>query len=245
MREPPPLVSCIVPVNNGERYLGEAIDSILRQRHRPLEIIVVDNGSSDGSAALGESYGDPVRVIRQEDRGPPGGRNTGIREARGEFICMLDADDVFTDDKLERQLERFRSRPELHVCLAHAENFWEPGLEDEERIYRAHGKILASHVFGTMLTVRSVFETVGLIDAARIYGDQVDWFARMADAGVISEVLPDVLMRRRMHRASLSHNAPDLDDYVDLVKARLDRRRRDGPQSDRGGVGRAQPGLDV
>lgn len=221
------LVSCIVPVHNGERYLAQAIDSIVSQPHRPLEVIVVDDGSTDGSAALAESYGDPVRVIRQEHRGPAGGRDTGIRAARGEFICMLDADDLWVDGKLERQLEQFRLRPELDVCLAFSESFWEPGLEEEERRYRANGKVRGSHHFGTMLVRRSVFETIGPIDAARSYSDQVDWFARMGEADVVVEILAEVLMRRRMHRESMSHSAPNNDAYLDLVKARIDRRRQD------------------
>ena len=220
------LVTCIVPVHDGEAFLGEALQSILAQDHRPLEVIVVDNGSTDGSAALAESFGDPVRVIRQADLGPPAGRNRGVAAARGEFIAFLDADDVFVEGKLGHQLERFTAAPELGVSLGLSENFWEPGLEEEEARYRANGKLHASHVFGAMLARREVFDVVGPLDSTRIHGDQVEWFARLVDSDVEVEVLDEVLMRRRMHPASLSHTRPDLDSYLELVKLRRDQRHR-------------------
>jgi glycosyltransferase involved in cell wall biosynthesis len=220
------LVSCIVPVHDGEAFLAEALDSILAQDHRPIEVVVVDNGSTDGSAALAESFGDPVRVIRQADLGPPAGRNRGLAAARGEFVAFLDADDVFVAGKLSRQLERFAAVPDLGVSLGLAENFWEPGLEEEEARYRASGKVYASHVFGTMLARRAVFDVVGPIDATRVHGDQVEWFSRLADSDVKVDVIDEIVMRRRMHPASLSHTQPDLDSYLELVKLRRDRRHR-------------------
>ncbi len=225
---PRELVTCIVPVHNGEAFLGEALDSILAQDHRPLEVIVVDNGSTDASAGLAAGYGDAVRVIRQADLGPAAGRNRGLAAASGEFVAFLDADDVFVEGKLSRQLGRFAASPELGVSLGLAENFWEPGLEEEEARYRANGKVYASHVFGTMLARRGVFDVVGPIDETRIHGDQVDWFSRLDDSAVKVEVLNEVLMRRRMHPASLSHTQPDLDSYLELVKLRRDQRHRAG-----------------
>jgi glycosyltransferase involved in cell wall biosynthesis len=223
--EPDDGISCVVPVHDGERYLGAAIDSILAQTHCPLEVIVVDNGSADASAAIARAFGDPVRVIEQEDRGPPGGRNTGIRAARFPLLAFLDADDLFRPAKLERQLARLRARPELDVSLCTAENFWEPGLSAEQARYEQLGRTRATHAFGTMLARREVFARVGMIDESRIYGDQIDWFMRAAEAGVVIEILPEVLMSRRMHGASLSHRMGDIDPYLELVSERLARRR--------------------
>ncbi|MHC4407236.1 MAG: glycosyltransferase family 2 protein [Planctomycetota bacterium] len=98
-------VSVIIPCYNAARFLGEAIDSALDQSLPPLEVIVVDDGSTDRSAAIAQSYGSPVRLIRQRHEGESTARNRGIDEARGDWIAFLDADDLWMSTKLERQLE--------------------------------------------------------------------------------------------------------------------------------------------
>ena len=117
-------ISCIVPVFNGEQFLGEAIDSILAQTHQPGEVIVVDNGSMDRSAAIASSYGDPVRVLHEDKRGPAAARNAGIRAAGLPFIAFLDADDLFHPEKLERQVAHLGSRADLGISLCVAENVY-------------------------------------------------------------------------------------------------------------------------
>ena len=98
----PPLVSCVVPCFDGERYLDECIQSILSQTHRPLEIIVVDDGSTDGSADIVRRFGDAVRYHRQENRGPGGACNTGVALATGEFVAFLEQDDLWLPPKTAR-----------------------------------------------------------------------------------------------------------------------------------------------
>src|SRR3954451_22735593 len=88
-----PLVSCIVPVFNGERYLREALQSILAQSYRPIEVVVVDDGSTDRSPVVVAGFGREVRYLRQENAGPAAARNHGVQEARGELLAFLDADD--------------------------------------------------------------------------------------------------------------------------------------------------------
>jgi len=226
-------VSCIVPVYNGEDFLGEAIDSILAQTHQPGEVIVVDNNSTDGSVAVAASYGDAVRVVREVKRSPASARNAGIRAAQLPLIAFLDADDLWHPEKLERQVAHLNSRADLDLSLCVAENFWEPGLEEEQRRYADMGRNRATHAFGTLLTTRAVFDRVGLIDDELAHGDQIEWFVRARDSGMVIEALPDVLMRRRMHPASRSHQLKDLDAYLDLAGALIARRRRepsaDGP----------------
>src|SRR5436853_333315 len=117
-------VSCIVPVFQGERYLRDAIASILAQTSPPFEVIVVDDGSSDRSVAIAESFGPPIRVLRQDHRGVSAARNHGVRAARGALLAFLDADDLFLPAKLAQQLARFTVRPELELSAAYTENFW-------------------------------------------------------------------------------------------------------------------------
>ncbi len=111
-----PLVSVIIPVYNGERYLAEAIDSVLAQTHRPVEIIVVDDGSTDGTAAVLEPYRDKIRYVYQENQGVSVARNAGLKAAQGQFVLFLDADDYLVwPTMFEAQLGCFQEQPELNV----------------------------------------------------------------------------------------------------------------------------------
>src|SRR5215510_7858922 len=118
-----PLISCIVPVFNGERYLREALDSILVQTYQPLEIIVADDGSTDETAAIVSSYGEQVRHLFQPNAGVAAACNLGLGAAHGEFIAFLAADDLWQPEKLARQMARFRARPELNLCVSYIQNF--------------------------------------------------------------------------------------------------------------------------
>ena len=104
MKTTTPTVSVVTPCYNGSAYLREALDSALAQSQPPIEIIVVDDGSTDDSAAIAESYGPPVRLIRQENQGESVARNRGIAAASGDWIGYLDADDIWNVDKLEKQV---------------------------------------------------------------------------------------------------------------------------------------------
>jgi glycosyltransferase involved in cell wall biosynthesis len=119
-----PLVSCIVPVFNGERYLAEALDSVLGQTYRALEVIVVDDGSTDGTPAVVRTFGARVRCVTQPNAGLAAARNRGLAAATAELVAFLDADDLWLPEKIACQMERFRARPELEVSLTHIQNFW-------------------------------------------------------------------------------------------------------------------------
>ena len=221
-----PLITCVVPVHNSIRYLREALDSIVSQDHRPLEVIVVDDASTDTTVEVAESYGRPVRVVRQpRNLGAPAARNRGLREAQGEYLTFLDSDDLYRPGKLSKQLRMLEQDPGIDICLCVAENFWEPGLEQERERYVAAGRIRMTHHLSTLLSKRSVFDRVGPLDEATA-GEHADWFLRAGDLGLRIEILDEVLLDRRMHAASLSRNAPNWDDYFRLARARIDRQRR-------------------
>jgi len=102
-----PAVTVIIPAYNSERYIRETLDSVLGQTWQDLEVIVVDDGSTDGTRDIVLACGEPVRLVEQENAGPSPARNRGIREARGEFVAFVDSDDLWTPDKLERQMALF------------------------------------------------------------------------------------------------------------------------------------------
>ncbi len=223
------LISCIIPVYNGEPYLREAIDSILAQTCRPLEIIVVDDGSTDGTADVAGGYGARLVYVRQTNAGPAAARNRGVGLARGEFVAFLDADDLWHPEKLQRQMARFQARSELGYCVAHVQNFWIPELKEEAEKFRDHriAKPLPGYVTATLLARRSVFDTVGQFDPTLGHGDSTEWFLRAAEHGAVMELLPDVLLYRRLHQANRSRflASRSRDQFLGILKATLDRRR--------------------
>jgi len=225
-----PLISCIVPVFNGERYLAEALNSILAQTYRSLEIIVADDGSTDATAALVASYGDRVRYVWQPNTGPAAARNLGLSVVQGELVAFLDQDDLWHPEKLERQTARFVPGLELDACVTHVQPFWIPELRHAASQSRDHRltRALPGYLTGTLLARPSLFETVGLFDTALRYGDAMDWFLRAADHGVTIELLPDVLMYHRIHHNNFSrlHASASGNEFLHILKQSLDRRRR-------------------
>ncbi len=221
-------VSAIIPVFNTARYLAEAIGSVLAQSLPPGEILVMDDGSTDDSAAVAESFGGRLRVHRLPHGGISATRNAGLARARGEWLAFLDADDVWMPDKLERQLELARAQPETDLVFGAVEEFISPDLSDEERRRVAVPDLpsRAPHC-GSMLARRSVFERIGGFDTRLQVGDFIDWFARARDLGLRVGTLPQVLLRRRVHRNNTTrrekHNFAEL---AGVLKKSLDRRRQ-------------------
>jgi glycosyltransferase involved in cell wall biosynthesis len=227
-----PTISCIIPVFNGERYLREAIESIFAQTVRPLEVIVVDDGSTDGSAAVATSYGEQVIYRRQANAGPAAARNLGLRVACGEFVALLDADDLWHPEKLARQLACFAARPELDLCILYVQNFWTPELQAKVPWFAAHplAKPYPGYGGSALLARKSLFDTIGGFNPDLHHGDFKDWFLRAAEYGAVMEVLPDILVHRRLHETNMSHHKTtgSREDHLQFVKASLDRRRRVG-----------------
>ena len=189
------LISCIVPVYNGEKYLAEAIESILAQSYRPLEIIVVDDGSTDETPQVVAGFKDQVVYLEQSNKGPSATRNLGVSASRGDFVAFLDPDDLWHPDKLARQMARFEARPELDLCVAHVQLFWVSEMQDEAARLRDQARvhIVPAYTTGTLLTRRTFFDDVGDFDTSLWFGDATDWFLRAADRGAVMELLPDVL----------------------------------------------------
>lgn len=224
------LISCIVPVFNGELYLAEAVESILEQSYRPMEIIVVDDGSTDGTAAIVHRYEEKVRYLKQKNLGPAAARNSGLQAARGDFIALLDCDDCWHPNKLERQITRFQVRPELDCSVGHVQNFWIPALREEKERLRHHriSKPLPGYVCGTLLARRAAFDKVGPFNSQLPHGDSTDWFLRAREKELVMELLSDVLLYRRLHETNRirTMGSSSREHYLEIVKTFLDRRRQ-------------------
>jgi glycosyltransferase involved in cell wall biosynthesis len=226
-----PLVSCIVPIWNRAAYLTEALDSILAQTYQPIELLVVDDGSTDGSERIAAAYGQQLRLIRQAHAGPSAARNTGLVAARGSFVAFLDSDDRWHPEKLARQMARFVERPELELCICWVQNFWEPELAAEAKRYRHHrrAKPVPGYVAAALLARRAAFERVGPFDERLVFGDGPEWFVRAHRRGLLLDVVPEVLLYRRLHSSNYTRVAESAarDQYLDLLREHLERRRAD------------------
>ena len=222
-----PLVSVVVPVYNGERYLASALKSILEQDYRPLEVIVVDDGSADDTAKIAHSYGN-VRYIYQPNQGPSAARNAGISAARGEFIAFLDADDVWAPGKLSLQMNHLIEHPEVGYTLARERVFLEP--EASSPHWLSEDFLLEDHVTATPSTWvvrRIVFDQVGTFDPGYGTVEDMEWLARAKDANIQSFIMPETLLYRRVHRSNLSARAQDhLSKMLKIARGSVGRRRQ-------------------
>jgi glycosyltransferase involved in cell wall biosynthesis len=212
-----PLASVVIPAYEAERFLGEAIESVLAQTYSPVETIVVDDGSADRTAEVAAAY-DGVKVIVQENEGPSAARNRGFAAASGEFVSFHDSDDLMTPDKLAVQIGHMLENPEVGCVLATQELIVEPGAElpfwvEGSRVpavMPARPAELANepdvHPM-TMVVRREVFERVGDFDPAMRAAEDFDWMLRASEEGVDIARLDQVLLRRRVHPASLTQDA--------------------------------------
>ena len=225
------LVTAVIPVYNGQRYLAEAIDSVLAQDYGAVEGLVIDDGSTDGSAEIARSYGGHIRYYYQPNGGLSAAQNAGVAGARSEFIAYLDCDDLWVPGKISLQMEVFRVQPEADMVFGHVEQFYsrEPGEEHTGDLPVAP-EVMAGYSTGTMLARLDVFKVAGLFSSEFRVGEFLDWYARANDAGLVSVMLKDVLLKRRIHADNMGVRDRDKrGDYLRVFKASLDRRRQKKP----------------
>lgn len=222
-----PLVSVIIPVYNCEQYVAQAIESVLKQNYRPIEIIVVDDGSTDGSAGVARRFNPYVRYHFQSNSGAGAARNRGIELATGSYLAFLDADDIWSEEKLTLQMAVFKNKSQFDMVFGHVRQFFSPELEDElKKRLALPVEISSGHHVGTMLIKRDSFFRVGMFATDLKIGEFVDWHAKATDLGLRSILLPEVLMKRRIHaNNTVVHGRQHQADYVRILKSALDRRR--------------------
>lgn len=222
-----PLISTIIPCHNGDRYLAAAIGSVMNETYRPVEVIVVDDGSTDRSGDVARGFGDAIRYHRQPHSGSGAARNCGIELAGGDFLAFLDADDLWVEDKLARQMAALTADPSLGIVCGHAELFVSPELPDEVKArVRVDQRRMPAQLPGALLVRRAVFERVGAYSSQFTTATEMDWFMRATEQGVKTLMLPAVVLKRRIHATNHGILRRDArQDYVRVLKAALDRRR--------------------
>lgn len=220
-------ITTIIPCHDGGRYVAETIRSVLAQGVAGNEIIVVDDGSSDHSADVVRSFGESVRYHHQAHRGAGAARNVGVELATGPILGFLDADDLWTPGVLARWVAVLERDPAVGMVVGHMEQFVSPELPPPARDeFRFPPAPALARMCGSVLIRRTEFDRVGGFSPGLASGEFIDWCLRAEELGVRTETLPDVVLRRRLHRQN--HGVVRRDaraDYVRVAKAALDRRR--------------------
>jgi glycosyltransferase involved in cell wall biosynthesis len=221
-----PRVACVIPVHNGARYLRQAIESVLDQTYAPLDLVVVDDGSSDESATIAASYGDRVRCLAQTRGGPAAARNAGVRATPADYVAFLDQDDWWPADKIAVQMAHFARRVDLDVSVGHVESVFVEETSARTTDVPRRG-IVPGYIPGTMLVRRTAFERVGGFAEPLWFVDALDWFARAREQQVVVELLPDVLLFHRVHDDNLSRRGDDSRrEALRVLRGALTRRRQ-------------------
>jgi len=219
------LVSVVIPAFDEEVFIAEALRSVLAQTYHPVEVIVVDDGSSDRTAEIAEAHG--VSVLRQPHLGASAARNAGLVAARGEYWTVFDADDVMPPERLARQVAHLVEHPELGMVLGLTEAFVTPGEPRpahfnpvwDDGPYRGHP--------GTTMARREVLGLVGPFDETLRLGEDIDWQTRAKDAGVSAGQVDRVCLRYRIHRANSSSDThANLLATLGVLRTSVHRRQR-------------------
>jgi glycosyltransferase involved in cell wall biosynthesis len=198
-----PLVSIIMPVYNGEKYVSRALDSLFKDEYQPFEVVAVDDGSSDNTSQIVEKY-ENVLYIYQDHEGVASARNRGVKVSSGDIIAFLDCDDIWQPDRLTVTVRFFQDHPEIGYALGKEMMFVEPGCDVPSWVRPEWLKEAqdASNT-GVLVVRRSTFDRVGMFNMD-IGGEDTEWLVRASEAGVPMARMSEVVLNRRIHGESLS-----------------------------------------
>jgi len=195
-------------------------------------VLVVDDGSTDNSQNVAKRFArqGQVKYLYQAHQGIGAARNSGMNVAKGEFIALLDADDLWLPDKLTWQMKEFERNPKLDMTFGFVQQFYSPELHRQTD--KEIEKPMAGYFPGTLLIQKESFLKVGPFATDWTVGEFIDWFFRAQEVGLQSVLLPQVVMKRRIHTTNIGkREARSRGDYVRIIKQALDRRRAVGAQN--------------
>ena len=225
-------ISVVIPAYNSERFVAEAIESALGQSHPPVEVIVIDDGSTDSTGDVVRSFSDRVHYHYQENGGIGRARNKGVQLARCTFLTFLDSDDCWTENKLSLQLQQFSLDPELDMVFGQAVQVVTGEAWDNRNKDLSQMTLEPGLVPGGILMKRESFLRVGEFRSDTKVGEFIDWYARASELGLKSRVTPDLVLWRRLHDSNTGiRERASVSDYARVLKASLDRRRAAQRQS--------------
>jgi glycosyltransferase involved in cell wall biosynthesis len=200
MTEVQPLVTIVIPCFNYAVFLPAAIESALAQTYRPLEVIVVDDGSTDNSAEVATTY--PVRLVRQPNQGSSAATNNGVRAGSGDEVVRLDADDVLYPDFVDRTVAALRAHPEAVLAHTASTYFGDRTGKVPFQPFDPEHLTEGSYATCTALVRRSAWEAVGGVDSSMQLCEDWDLWLTFAERDMHGIMVPEVLWGYRQHGAS-------------------------------------------
>ena len=218
-----PVVSVVIPVRNHAAYLAEAIESVLAQTRPVAEVLVVDDGSTDGSPDVAEAFGAPVRVLSRPPAGWAAARNTGVAASGGAVLAFLDADDVWPRERLAAMLDRLEAADRPDLVFGHLEEFRTP--EAEAASLPAPRAASPATMTTTLLLDRMTLDRVGPFAADTPVGDFAPWLARARALGLREVMIDAVVTRRRLHPMNVAAWQERRSQLATAIRASLAERR--------------------
>ncbi|MDR2853700.1 MAG: glycosyltransferase [Prevotellaceae bacterium] len=201
-----PFISVLIPTYNNGQFIKEAIDSVFAQQYDNLEIIVVDDGSTDNTKEIVERY-PSIKYFYQENSGVSAARNLCLEHARGEYIAWLDADDYWLSGKLYAQVEYFNEHSDCQIVFTKFANFFENEDLKSNPIAVQEFEIAKKdkHYLPSALIKKDIFEKFGNFKTELIIGEDLDFLYRLISVGVdLSHLLDNIYYHRRLHGANIT-----------------------------------------
>ena len=224
-----PLISVIIPTYNAARYLPDAIESILAQNYPNLEIIIVDDGSTDNTTEILRNYDQKIIYYYQKNRGPASARNQGLQLSNGEFIAFLDADDLWPKDKIKHQLLHFLKSPDTDIVVGRQRVEY---LPDAKELLYDDTLISETQVCQSLpiaLIRKTVFDIIGNFDEELIYFEDWDWHLRARESNLTILVYNEVTNIHRRHANNMTHDILRMNKYAFNMFRKSLKRRRENP----------------
>jgi glycosyltransferase involved in cell wall biosynthesis len=218
-----PKIDVVIPVYNGEKYLRETLESLASQRYSQLKIIVVDDGSTDGTASIVKHHSGSIIYIKQDNSGSASAFNRAIQEADADFVAAIDADDLWSPTKLQLQLPPLLADHSLGMSLGKIQRFWIGNTGQKKYLPPESAMSFLCGLFR-----REVFDTVGLLDTSLDTHNDLDWFMRARESGVPIYLHDDTVGYYRRHGENQS-TTTDLEKAdaarLEMLRRSLSRRR--------------------
>ncbi|MEE9190605.1 MAG: glycosyltransferase family A protein [Candidatus Neomarinimicrobiota bacterium] len=219
-------ISVIIPVYNSARFIHDTINNILKQSMTPFEIIVIDDGSTDGSGELVKTTYPDIQYRYQNNQGPAAARNAGLKIARGNAIAFQDSDDLWPKNKLELQAAYLNQNPAVDIILGQTQVYVQRSNSSGEKIYVKFKDPWPALMFHSALIRKGVFETAGFIDETFQYAEEVDWFLRAKEIGVDIRFIKETVLFYHRHQDNMSKLIrSDKKYFITALKKSLSRRR--------------------
>jgi glycosyltransferase involved in cell wall biosynthesis len=216
-------VSVVIAAYNSEAYIAEAIESVLGQTLPPSEVIVIDDGSTDGTSGILARFADRITALTQTNSGQAVAVNKGLAMARGELIGFCDADDLWTARKLELQLALLERNSDVEAVFGKVQQFVSPEVpEDQRERLRPAVEIMPGELKQCMLIRRAALDRAGPFDETLPATFFIAWLGRAKQSGLTSAHVDDIVVRRRLHLGNggrTNTNAQNRETLLALRKA--------------------------